>query len=146
VVSIRRDPERDPLSEAPEGLVLAVRTRIRRWRAIGTALMGVIVAGSFLFELQPAVGTTVQLTGSALAQQYAAHLRQFYCLQDEIHGELPRGAAVAVGSGSYDSQVLTELVVLWAKPEPSLQHSGWTLSVVTPGSCEGEGIRAVFHP
>jgi hypothetical protein len=144
-VSISRGAERDLLSEAPEGLVVAARTRIRRRSAIGIALLGVIVAGSFLLEAQQAVGVTVQLTGSALAKQYAADLRQFYCLQDEIHAEVPRGAAVAVGSGTVRSQALSELIVLWAKPEPSPQHSGWTLSLVTPGVCEGVGVRAVFH-
>jgi hypothetical protein len=134
------------LCEAPEGVVLAVRTRIRRRRAIGIALLGLIVAGSFSFELDQAVGVTVQLTAPALAGQYVTNLRQFYCLQDEIHGAVPRGEAVAIGSGTYDAQVLSELVVLWATPEPALRQSGWTLSLVTPGVCEGEGVRAVFHP
>jgi hypothetical protein len=145
-VSISRSLERDLLSEASEGLVVAARTRMRRCSVIGIALLGVIVAGSFLVEVQQAVGVTVQVTGSAVAKQYAASLHQFYCLQDEIHRDVPRGAAVAVGSGTVESQALSELVVLWAKPEPSPQHSGWALSLVTPGVCEGVEVRAVLHP
>lgn len=134
------------MSEAPEGSVAAARTGTRTRRAIGIALLAAIVAGSFLVEVQQAVGVTVQFSGPALVQQLTANLRQFYCLQDEIRREVPQGAAVALGGGTVNSQALSQLVVLWAEPEPSLRHSGWTLSLVTPGACDGLGVHAVFHP
>jgi len=111
----------------------------RRSRGIGLA----VLAGTVVASLSVAFANTVHVTydDAQQAQQYSTLLSQFYCLQDAIRAEVPKGSVVDVGSGPA-TQELSELIVLWATPG-SAQDARWHLFLVNPGPCDGEDVRAV---